>query len=343
MKYTIYIGTNSMRDSQGIYRLSLDGDSLELRVESSTPCFNGDYLALSPDGGALYAGHEVVYIDGKAAAAASAYRVEADGSLCFLNRQSVDGQMNCYVSVSRDGRRLYSASYMAGSVTVHPIGDDGTLGPYTQALRQPPREGMHWPSAHSVLETPDGRYAVVTNVGLDSVFLYDTGDWHCACEMPVPGRPRQSAFSGDGRFLYVSTESGGEVFVFRYAPEEERLLAPVQRVSTVTPGFRGHAETAGIKLSPDGRLLLVSNRAEAMNDLALFRVDAQSGALTPMGRVPVGGIFPRDFDFSPDGRFLLVGLQFSDQLELFAVEEDRFTSRGLFPLPCCSCVKFAEG
>ena len=117
----------------------------------------------------------------------------------------------------------------------------------------------------------------------------------------------------------------------------------VQVISTTPDGWRGHAETAGIKLSPDGRMLVVANRAPELNHLARFAVDSNTGLLTFAGSTPVSGVFPRDLDFSPDSRLLLVGLQFSDQLELFSANTECTTLTSLhsdFHLPCCSGVKF---
>lgn len=343
--YHAYLGTNSLRNSQGIYHITLDKEDLSIQVRHTCPALNGDYLCFSPDQRTLYAAYEVVYYQGRPSAAVAAYRIGPDGSLSLLNTRHVDGQMACYCSTDHAGTRLLSSSYMAGTVTVTPLLADGTLGSENQVIRQPVREGFHWPSVHSVYETPDRRFILSTNVGLDRVFLHRLeGDaWLPAWEVPVEGRPRQAAFSRDGRFVYVSTEAGGEVFVLSYEPDSPQPLRVLQRVSTTRPGWSGHAETAGIKLSPNDKMLVVANRAPELNNLALFSVDADSGRLTPAGHAAVHGVFPRDFDFTPDSRYVLVGLQFSDTLELFEADYRNCTlisrSSG-FPIPCCSCVKF---
>jgi 6-phosphogluconolactonase len=255
--------------------------------------------------------------------------------------------MACYCSIDSAGKNLLTSSYMSGSVTVTPIMEDGSLGINSQVIRQPVRQGFHWPSVHSVYETADGRYILSTNVGLDRVFLHrrEGDSWAEVFEIEIPGRPRQAAFSRDGKFIYVSTEFSGEVNVLAYDPESPAPLTLIQRISTTRPGWSGHAETAGIKLSPDGRMLLVANRAQELNNLAIFSADPVTGLLEFCGHAPVHGVFPRDFDFTPDGRYVLAGLQFSDNLEIFQVNHDRtLTSRGHdFKLPCCSCVKFLTG
>lgn len=345
--YHVLLGTNSMRGSQGLYHIAISKADLSIRVLHTCPALNGDYLWLSPDQQTVYVAYEVIYFDDQPTAAVAAYRIGSDGALTLLNTQNTDGQMACFCSVDRSGTHLLSSSYMGGSVTITPILPDGSLGAPNEVIQQPVRAGMHWPSVHSVYETPDGRFVLSTNVGLDRVFLHrrTERDWEQAFELPVAGRPRQAAFSADHRFIYVSTEAGGEVYVLAYQPEERELLRTVQIISTTPAGWHGHAETAGIKLSPDGKLLVVANRAPELNQLARFAVDPATGLLTYAGSTPVSGVFPRDLDFSPDGRLLLVGLQFSDQLELFSVDTERTALTSLrsdFHLPCCSGVKFIQ-
>lgn len=339
--YHAYLGTNSMRGSQGIYHLSIQKETLAFRIEASHPAHNADYLCLSPDRRFLYAAYELVYFNGAPQSGVGSYRLEEDGGIHLMDQTHVHGQMACFCSVSRDGTLLYSSSYMAGSVTATPLLPDGRLGRNPLVISQPPRPGAHWPSTHSVYETPDGRFLFSTNVGLDTVFLHDKAG-ALVYQLPVEGRPRQAAFSPDGGRIYVSTEAGGDVFVLTYRPDTPQPLELQSHISVTPQGWQGHAETAGIKLSPDGRTLVVCVRAPELNCLATFRVDPQSGDLTPTGRVALSGNFPRDLDFTPDGRYLLVGLQFSDTLELFRVDGAGVltsVSAG-FPLPCCSCIKF---
>lgn len=339
--YHAYLGTNSMRGSKGIYHLSIQKETLSFQIDATYPAHNADYLCLSPDRRYLYAAYELVYFNGQPTSGVGSYRLGADGSIQLLEQANVHGQMACFCSVSQDGARLYSCSYMAGSVTVTPVSGDGHLGQEQLVISQAPRPGCHWPSTHSVYETSDGRYIFSTNVGLDTVFLHDKAGTP-VYQLTVEGRPRQAAFSEDGTRIYVSTEAGGDIFVLSYHPETPQPLQLQSRISTTPPDWHGHAETAGIKLSPDGRTLLVCVRAPELNCLAAFAVDPHSGDLSPTCRIPLSGSFPRDLDFTPDGRYVLVGLQFSDTLELFRVEGPGLLTSVYsgFPVPCCSCIKF---
>ena len=340
--YGAYLGT---RDN--IYQIELDGDGKNIRIVSSVQAVNPDYLAISQDKKFLYAALEVIYYKGLPTAAASAYRINEDGSLTFINTQPIGGQLNDFIFVDSSRKHVYCSSYMSGTLTVNPVNADGSLAPLSKIIRHPVRPGQHYPSVHSVYTTPDGKYLIATDVGLDAVFVYEaeSGSYQLACELPVEGRPRQGAFSPDGKYLYVSTEAGGEVFVFEYFPESKEVFRQIQRITTAPIGFSDrHIETAGIKLSPNGKLLYVANRNPKLNNLGGFAVDQSTGLLTKIDDVELHGVFPWDLDFTPDGKYALVSLRFSGDVELFKVdyEKQRLSSCGKFQIPSCACIKFLK-
>src|SRR6202012_6071363 len=84
--------------------------------------------------------------------------------------------------------------------------------------------------------------------------------------------------------------------------------------STLQAGFGGHSQAAAFRVSPSGRTVLVSNRGEASDTIALFRFYAGPGSLELVESVPSSGREPREFIFSPDGRFVIVADQDSDAL-----------------------------
>lgn len=341
--YRGYIGTNSLRNSKGIYQIEISDEKIS--VLSTIQAVNSDYLAISEDEKYLYACMEVIYYQGKAVAAASAYRIEKDGSLTFINTQPVGGQLNCFIFVDKKRENLYSASYMSGNISVNPIHEDGSLAPVSKVIVHERQAGKHHPSIHSVYVTPDDRYLMATDVGLNLIFLYElqSGNYDCICQVEAKGRPRQAAFSPDGKFVYVSTEAGGEVYVYAYEPDEKVKLREIQKIRTTPEWFEGpHAETAGIKISPNGELLYVTNRCPEINDLGGFSVDRKTGLLTPVERVKIPGVFPRDFCFTSDGRYALIGMQFSDEVGLYRVDyaEKKMVYKGKIDLPCCNCIKF---
>lgn len=76
------------------------------------------------------------------------------------------------------------------------------------------------------------------------VFSYATG----------PVRPRHVTF-GPNNMVYVITEISSEIYVFQYQPDQEEKLVHVQTVRTVPDDFSGMSFSAGIRFSPNAKLL----------------------------------------------------------------------------------------
>ena len=86
---------------------------------------------------------------------------------------------------------------------------------------------------------------------------------------------------------------------------------------------------ADLHFTPDGKWLYASGRAPMT--LAIFRVDAVTGRLTPAGHIPVAKE-PRGFNIDPFGRYLVAaGLQ-ANTLTAFRIDPE---SGGLSKLAEC--------
>jgi 6-phosphogluconolactonase len=99
---------------------------------------------------------------------------------------------------------------------------------------------------------------------------------------------------------------------------------------------RGHC--AEIRVRPDGKFLYASNRGH--DSLAVFAIDASTGRLTVVERVPAQGKLPRNFEFDPTGRWLLVTNHGSDNAVVFRIDKNtgRLTQAGppvAVPSPFC--------
>lgn len=56
------------------------------------------------------------------------------------------------------------------------------------------------------------------------------------------------------------------------------------------------------------------------NSITCFRVDPQTGMLIKTSVVKMPGSFPRDFNLTPDGRFLIVGIQHDDKILAYEID-----------------------
>lgn len=326
----VYIGTYTGAKSKGIYRASFSADTgrltgPELVAEERNPSF----LALHPKMPVLYAVAEVDTFNGERSGAVMAYRRGPDGKLTLLNRRSSGGTGPCHLAVDAGGKCVLVANYGSGSVAALPIGADGSLGvPGTTIQHRGSsvnRNRQAGPHAHFVTPDPGNRLALVCDLGLDKVLVYelDAAGARFAPHDPAsvtlsPGAgPRHLAFSRDGRHVYVLNEMGSTLTAFSWDSARGRLKE-IQTLSTLPSEFKGESTTAEVQIDSAGRFLYASNRGH--DSIAIFARDPQTGRLTAVGHQPTGGKTPRHFALDPSGRWLLAENQGSDNIVVFRVD-----------------------
>lgn len=240
-----------------------------------------------------------------------------------LGRQPSGGAWPCHLAFDPGGQWLAVANYGSGSARLIPLLTDGALGapgPLVQHSGTGPnthrQEGPH---AHATIFSPDGRFAIVADLGIDRLMIYTPEAAGtlipCGAGMIHPGAgPRHMAWHPGGTTLYVANELDSTVSVLRFDPASGALEEQAH-LSTLPPDAP-ESHVADIHLDAAGERLYVSNRGH--NSIAAFTVGAD-GALAPLAIRPCGGIWPRNFALSPDGRFMVVANQHSNQLAVLPI------------------------
>jgi 6-phosphogluconolactonase len=326
---TVYVGTYTDGTSRGIYRLTFDPaagtmSKPVLAVEAKNPSF----LALHPSGRFLYAVGEVSSFEGAKTGAVSAFAIDPKtGDLSLLDQQPSEGAGPCHLVVDKAGRNVLVANYGGGTVAILPIGEDGRLKPASSvrvhAGSGPTKGRQEKPHAHGIYLDPAERFALSPDLGADRVFVYrfdaakGSLEPHGSAALDPGAGPRHLAFHPDGKHLYVVNELLSTVTAFAY-DAEKGALAPLQTVSALPAGFSGTSWAAEVAVSPDGRFVYASNRGD--DSLAVFRVDASTGRLSPAGHAPVGGKNPRHFTIDPTGRFILAAHQGSGTIAVLRID-----------------------
>lgn len=323
----VFIGTYTNGSSEGIYGFSFDPSAPGATQRSVTGGIrNPSFLAMSPDGRFLYAVSELN--GGGDAGRVVAFRVDqARGTLVRLNDQPSGGDDPCYVTVDNTGKWVIVGNYSSGSLAVLPIRDDGSLGAaVSKQVHQgsgPDSSRQEKPHVHATVLSPDNRYVYVPDLGADKIFVYRfdaaTGQLS-AGEMPFraahPGSgPRHFVFHPEKNYAYLIEELTGSISVYHQTPKNG-ALAWVQRQSSLPADFKGFAGSADIHIDPDGRFLYATNRGDA-NNIAIFRINRKNGQLSLAGHQPAGGIHPRNFSITADGRWLLCANRDSDAIVIF--------------------------
>lgn len=267
------------------------------------------------------AAHRTLYAVDEAKGALVSYAIDPmTGALSFLNQVETAGNA-VYVTVdSSDGYAL-TAHYNQGQVEVTALAADHTLGA-SQGARSTGAQ------AHSIVLSPDNRYAFVPNKGDDSIsqFTFDEATGALAANTPAKVQaaggagPRHMAFHPNGRVAYVINELNSTLTSYSYAAASG-VLTPLDSVSTLPVGFAGGSAAADVHVSPDGRFVYGSNRVDGQDgSIAIFTVETD-GTVSLVGHESSRGRTPRNFDIAPSGDFLLVGNQESGEIVRFRVDK----------------------
>jgi 6-phosphogluconolactonase len=228
------------------------------------------------------------------------------------------------MSVDRTGRYLLAAYYGAGLVSVHAIGEDGTLASVPVEWRTTA------PKAHCIQTDPSNRYAFVPHVVPSNAiwqFSFDDRTGHLAPNDPpqvVPeGKvgPRHFCFHPQAHTLYAVNEQGSSVTAYRLQGAMG-TLSPLQTLSTLPEGFEGSNSCAQIHISPSGRFLYAANRGH--DSIACYTIDAATGLLTAAGQRRTEKT-PRAFAVDPSGRYLYVAGLDSGRLAAYRIDARRGT------------------
>jgi len=329
----MYVGTYTEdgSKSKGIYAYRFDADTSEITpIGLAAETINPSFLAVHPNHRFLYAVNETGDYKGQKSGAVSAFAIDrATGKLTLLNQVASKGADPCYIVVDKTGKYVLVANYTGGSVAVFPVMKDGKLGEASAFVQHTGHgtnpERQEGPHAHSIDLTPDNRFAIVDDLGLDQTVVYKFD----AKGSLVPngaqfGRadagagPRHFALHPNGRFGYVVNEMGSDVSVFAF-DGAGGVLHPVETISTIPKGFAEHNDDAEIAIHPSGKFLYASNRGH--DSIAVFTVDSNTGHLTVVEYVPTQGKIPRSFEMDPTGSLLFAENQKSNDIVVFRIDQ----------------------
>ncbi|MBZ9780114.1 lactonase family protein [Pseudomonas sp. REP124] len=324
----IYVGCRTTRErnarGDGINVYGVDARTGRMsHVQRVDGLVNPSFLALSKRQDFLYCVHGDTD-------QVSAFRVNPDGTLVYLNSQSTQGHNPAHLAVSPEGGFLLVSNHYSGSVVVLPILPSGELGELcdkvlTEGPIGPHRVEQKGPKPHFNPFDPSGNWVVVPDKGLDRIFTYRfdavAGKLHPApCPFAYTRKgagPRHVAFHPVLPLVYSVNELDSTVTTYTLSVDNGALV-PQQVVSALPESFTGDSTAAEIEVDRAGRFLYASNRGS--DTIATFSIDQQTGWLSFLGATPTKGRTPRFFALAPDGKLMYVANEDSDSIVVFSVD-----------------------
>lgn len=321
MNYYFFAGcyTSGSQD-KGIHLLRLDSDSGKLSLENSF--YGGENPSfLIRQGKFLYAANEV-----SGTGKASAFSVGNDNQLTLINSREAAGAGTCHIAYMNGF--LYGANYESGSIFGVEISADGALGKVVSEIQHegtgPNQDRQKEPHAHSVNPVPGENLLIAADLGTDKLFCYrQNADGSLkpdgispAVKSPPGGGPRHLTFSPDVKRMFAVMEMGVSLVSYIISANgfEHESVYPLVKEEIFQRDI-----AADIHFNPAGTRLYASVRGK--NLISVFEFTS-AGTLNYTGFFSSGGDSPRNFCFSPDGKFILIAHQSSGDVTICPVNEN---------------------
>ncbi|MBI2161617.1 MAG: beta-propeller fold lactonase family protein [Candidatus Rokubacteria bacterium] len=160
--------------------------------------------------------------------------------------------------------------------------------------------------------TPDGLHLLVldwsSDTSEDAVIFYDLRAEKVDGRVEVSTWPAHGVFSRDGKLLYVSGETAGDVTVIEVAAR-----------TIVTRIVHGGGDAMGLALAADGRTLY----AAAGENKAILKIDTATH--TTVGEIALPGIV-HEATLTLDGKFLYATLRKANTIVVVRTEDDKIVA-----------------
>jgi 6-phosphogluconolactonase len=351
----VFISAFASGDKAGLHAFRFDSENGALQpLHRTTDIQNPFFLSVSPDQRFLYAINAEKFGGADDEFVAAYALQDRTGRLKKLNQQSARGTASCYLDVDATGKTVVVANYASGSVASLPVKEDGMLGEAATFVQHTgssiDSERQKGPNAHSIVISPDNRFALAADLGIDKILIYQhdaakakltPNEAQPFAKMQPGSGPRHITFHPNGRHVYVINELANTVTCFDYIPASGTLTEQ-QTLTTLPDGFGGKSYTADLKITPDGKFLYGTNRGH--DSIASYRI-GDDGRLTRISIDPSLGKGPQNLLITPDGRWLLCANMPGSSVVVFRIDSTsgKITASGTpVEMPMPSCIRWVK-
>jgi len=310
-------------DADGIYLGQLNTQTGQITIQDTIGAIvNPSYLQLKNQ--KVYAVSEVA--NGT---------VDPIGKLHIIDLDSreqkivtINGDAPCHVNISKQGEYAITSNYLSKLSVVtlnnNPKLSDAIL--IEGDTQGPPRQEA--PHPHMSVFAPDDKTVLVADLGLDAIIHFQLKDGSLTeltrtNTTPKSG-PRHMVVDRQNSVIYVITELNHSIESFLFE-DAHRPMTRIESISTLKEGvLNSNVNCSAIHMHPSGKFIYAANRGindEPEQSISAFRV-IEPGVLSLIGTYPSKGLIPRDFAISPNGHYLLIANQESDNIVTYKIEAD---------------------
>jgi len=306
----LYVGTYTGPESKGIYYYDFNTETGKLSNKKlAVEAINPSFITFSANKKLMYAVSE-----SEKGSTVSSYNVVKNGELSLLNTVNSNGSGPCHVQLNKNNTKAVVSNYGGGNFSVYKLEKNGALQDAFQVVNNnTPGIKAH---THSAQFYKNELY--IADLGRDFLSHYVENDTQYELKknymMAKKAGPRHFEISKNGEYIYVINELNSTITALKRGTD---TFAEIETVSTLRDDYKGMNSCADIHLSNDEKFLYGSNRGE--NTIVVFKRNTENGTIEKIQSISVEGDWPRNFTLSPNGEFLLVANQRSNNITVYKV------------------------
>ncbi|MEE9373086.1 MAG: lactonase family protein [Saprospiraceae bacterium] len=331
--YTMIVGTYTQKEghvngkAEGIYLGYFDSANENINItDTITGIINPSYAIVHPNGKTIYAVSELagdlpigkVYAFTKSA---------NDQPFRKVSELPTYGNAPCHIHIDKAHDRLYVVNYMGGIIN-YGLSEDGSIMADPQIITYKGGiEGSIRQSApHPHMAQSIENKVFVSDLGTDEIITYNVTENKLLEEsirtkLALGSGPRHFIYHSSNKKIYVMNELNLTIDAYDIG---ENKIEKSQTIA-LHNGLKDAAGQSGsaIKIHPSGNHLYAGMRApngSMDNTIQHFSI-LKNGTIQHAGSTYTKGSVPRDFEISPDGKYLLVANQNSDNIVIFSIDE----------------------
>lgn len=324
-KYMAYVGSYSYSGkAKGITVLDVDVEEGTFTTRCEVEVDNSSYVVAANNGKTLYSIADEGIVS---------FRILPNGSITRLNSVNIKGMRGCQLSTDKDDKYIFVSGYHDGKATVLHLNKDGSVGAIADGVFHKGlgsvAERNFRPHVSCTRRTPDGKFVMVADLGIDQVKIYrfDAKEGKLtlvdAIRCELESAPRHFIFSPDGKFIYLMYELKNVIDVFTY--ETGTRSPKIEKIQTISTTGNNKASqmtaACAIRFSPDGNYVFCSNAGD--NSVSIYKRDVENGLLENVCCLPISGDYPKDIAIFPDGKHLASLNHESGTISFFRIDYEK--------------------